>query len=56
LVFVQTKDGFEPRAIQVLNNAGAQTFITGDFIGTERIVSSGTATLKAKMQGIGGNE
>jgi membrane fusion protein, heavy metal efflux system len=55
-VFVQTKDGFEPRAIQVLNNAGAQTFITGDFIGTERIVSSGTATLKAKMQGIGGNE
>jgi membrane fusion protein, heavy metal efflux system len=56
LVFVQTKDGFEPRAIQVLNNAGAQTFITGDFIGTERIVTSGTATLKAKMQGIGGNE
>jgi membrane fusion protein, heavy metal efflux system len=56
LVFVQTKDGFEPRAIQVLNNAGAQTFITGNFIGTERIVSSGTATLKAKMQGIGGKE
>lgn len=56
LVFVRIKDGFEPRAIQVLNNAGAQTFITGDFIGTERIVSSGTATLKAKMQGIGGNE
>jgi membrane fusion protein, heavy metal efflux system len=56
LVFVQTKDGFEARAIKVINNTGAQTFISGDFAGTERIVSSGTAALKAKMQGIGGGE
>ena len=56
LVFVQTKDGFEPRAVKVLNNTGAQTFISGDFTGTERIVTSGTAALKAKMQGIGGGE
>jgi multidrug efflux pump subunit AcrA (membrane-fusion protein) len=56
LVFVQTKDGFEPRAIKVLNNTGTQTFITGDFAGTERIATSGTAALKAKMQGIGGGE
>ena len=56
LVFVQTKEGFEPRAVKVLNNTGAQTLITGDFAGTERIVTSGTATLKAKMQGIGGGE
>lgn len=56
LVFVQTKEGFEPRAVKVLNNTGAQTFITGDFAGTERIVTSGTAALKAKMQGIGGGE
>ena len=56
LVFIQTKDGFEPRAVKVLNNTGAQTLITGDFAGTERIVTSGTAALKAKMQGIGGGE
>ncbi len=56
LVFVQTKDGFEPRAVKVLNNTGAQTLVTGDFAGTERIVTSGTAALKAKMQGIGGGE
>ena len=56
LVFVQTKDGFEARAIKVINNTGAQTFISGDFAGTERIVTSGTAALKAKMQGIGGGE
>jgi RND family efflux transporter MFP subunit len=56
LVFVQTKEGFEPRAVKVLNNTSAQTFITGDFAGTERIVTSGTAVLKAKMQGIGGGE
>lgn len=56
LVFVQTKDGFEARKIQVLNNAGTQTFMTGDFLGTERLVTSGTAALKAKMQGIGGGE
>ena len=56
LVFVQTKEGFEPRAVKVLNNTGAQTFISGDFAGTERIVTSGTAALKAKMQGIGGGE
>ena len=56
LIFVQTKEGFEPRAVKVLNNTGAQTFISGDFAGTERIVTSGTAALKAKMQGIGGGE
>ena len=56
LVFIQTKDGFEPRAVKVLNNTGAQTLISGDFAGTERIVTSGTAALKAKMQGIGGGE
>ena len=56
LVFVQTKEGFEARAIKILNNSGTQTFITGDFAGTERIVTSGTSALKAKMQGIGGSE
>lgn len=56
LVFVQTKEGFEPRPVKVLNNASAQTFISGDFSGTERIVTSGIAALKAKMQGIGEGE
>ncbi len=56
LVFIQTKDGFEARKINVLNNAGTQAFVTGDFLGNERLVTSGTAALKAKMQGIGGGE
>ena len=56
LIFIQTKDGFEPHPINVLNNTGLQTFISGDFVGTERVVTSGTAALKAKMQGIGANE
>ena len=56
LVFVQTKEGFKPRAVKLLNNTGAQTLISADFVGTERIVTSGTAALKAKMQGIGGGE
>ena len=56
LVFVQTKDGFEARTIKVLNNAGTQALIAGDFAGNERLVTSGTAALKAKMQGIGGDE
>jgi RND family efflux transporter MFP subunit len=56
LVFVQTKNGFEARAIKVLNNNGNQAFITGDFVGNERLVISGTSALKAKMQGLGGDE
>lgn len=56
LVFVQTKKGFEARSIKVLNNNGNQAFISGDFIGNEHLVVSGTAALKAKMQGIGGDE
>ena len=56
LVFIQTKDGFEARKIKVLNNAGTQAFVTGDFAGNERVVTSGTAALKAKLQGIGGGE
>jgi cobalt-zinc-cadmium efflux system membrane fusion protein len=56
LVFVQTKNGFEARAIKVLNNNGNQAFITGDFAGNEHLVISGTAALKAKMQGLGGDE
>ena len=53
-VFVQAKGGFEARPVSVLNNVGAQALITGNFAGNENIVTSGTATLKAKMQGIGG--
>ncbi len=56
LVFIQTKNGFEARAIKVLNNNGNQAFITGDFAGNEHLVISGTAALKAKMQGLGGDE
>lgn len=56
LVFVANKDGFEARPIKLINDTGSQALITGNFTGTERVVTSGTAVLKAKMQGIGGGE
>ena len=56
LVFVQTRTGFEARPVSVLGSVGSQVLVTGEFAGNEQIVTSGTATLKAKLQGIGGNE
>ena len=56
LVFVQTKSGFEARSVSALGNVGSQVLISGDFTGHEQIVTSGTAALKAKLQGIGGHE
>ena len=55
-VFVQNKTGFEARPVNVLGNVGNQALVTGDFVGNEQIVTSGTAALKAKLQGIGGDE
>ena len=55
-VFVQNKAGFEARPVNVLGNVGNQALVTGDFVGNEQIVTSGTAALKAKLQGIGGDE
>jgi RND family efflux transporter MFP subunit len=52
-VFVKAKNGFEARPVNVVGNIGNQSLISGDFSGKEQIVTSGTATLKAKMQGIG---
>jgi len=54
LVFVQTKSGFEARPVNVLGSMGNQVLVAGDFAGNEQIVTSGTAALKAKLQGIGG--
>lgn len=56
LLFVQTKSGFEARPVNVLGSAGNQALVTGDFTGNEQIVTTGTAALKAKLQGIGGHE
>lgn len=53
-VFVQTQGGFEARQVAVTNNTSTQAFISGNFSGNENIVTSGTAALKAKLQGIGG--
>lgn len=53
-VFVQTKNGFEAHPVNVLGSMGNQVLIAGDFAGNEQIVTAGTATLKAKLQGIGG--
>ena len=55
-VFVQTQNGFEARPVKVFNDAGTQAIISGKFNGNESIVTSGTATLKAKLQGVGGDE
>lgn len=52
-VFVQTKTGFEARPVKVLGSVGDQTLVAGEFVGNEQIVTSGTAALKAKLQGIG---
>lgn len=52
-VFVKAKNGFEARPVSVVGNVGNQSLIAGNFTGNEQIVASGTAMLKAKMQGIG---
>jgi membrane fusion protein, heavy metal efflux system len=54
MVFVQTDTGFEVREVKVLNTQGDITSISGDFNGTEKIVISGTAAIKASWQGMGG--
>ncbi len=54
VVFVQTGTGFEVREVKVLNTQGGVTSITGEFNGTEKIVISGTAAIKASWQGLGG--
>jgi len=54
VVFVQTDAGFEVREVKVLNTQGDITNIAGDFNGTEKIVTSGTAAIKASWQGMGG--
>ncbi|ADI29841.1 efflux RND transporter periplasmic adaptor subunit [Methylotenera versatilis] len=54
MVFVQTDTGFEVREVKVVNTQGDITSISGDFNGTEKIVISGTAAIKASWQGMGG--
>lgn len=54
VVFVQTDAGFEVREVKVLNTQGDVTSIAGEFNGTEKIVISGTAAIKASWQGMGG--
>jgi len=54
VVFVQINTGFEVREVKVLNTQGDITSISGDFNGTEKIVTSGTAAIKASWQGMGG--
>jgi hypothetical protein len=51
---VQTVTGFEVRGVKVLNTQGEVSSIIGEFNGTENIVISGTAAIKASWQGMGG--
>jgi cobalt-zinc-cadmium efflux system membrane fusion protein len=54
MVFVQTDTSFEVHEVKVLNTQGDITSISGDFNGTEKIVISGTAAIKASWLGMGG--
>jgi membrane fusion protein, heavy metal efflux system len=54
VVFVQTKTGFEVREAKVLSTQGNVSAITGQFNGSESIVTNGTAAIKASWQGMGG--
>lgn len=56
LIFIRTKSGFEARTVSVLGSVGNQALVSGELTGNERIVTSGTAALKAKLQVIGGGE
>lgn len=56
VLFVQTKTGFEVREVKVLSAQGESSAVTGMFNGTENIAISGTAAIKASLQGMGGAE
>lgn len=56
LVFVRVDDGFVARDITVQQETSEYTIVTGNIDTDAAIASSGTATLKAALSGIGGGD
>lgn len=56
VIFVQTNKGFEVSEVKVLSTQGTTSTIAGEFNGSEKVVVSGTAAVKASWQGMGGGE
>lgn len=56
VVFVQANNGFEARPVKILSTQGETSVITGEFSGSEKIATTGTATIKASWLGMGGLE
>lgn len=56
LVFIRVDDGFVARDVTVQQETGEYTIISGDIDTAAAIASSGTATLKAALSGIGGGD
>lgn len=54
LVFVRDNDGFIARDITIQQETSEYTIVTGDIDTDTSIATSGTATLKAALSGIGG--
>ena len=53
-VFVQTTEGFTHTSVDVIKDNGNKLIIKGDLSTQQRLVSAGTATLKAAWLGMGG--
>ena len=53
-VFLQTDDGFEYQAVDIIRDNGTYLIINGDLSVQQRVVVTGTATLKAAWLGMGG--
>lgn len=53
-IFIKTADGFIYKNIDIVKDGGQKLVITGDLAPNQKVVISGTATLKAAWLGIGG--
>ncbi len=53
-LFVETKDGFIYKPVEIVKDNGNRLVVNGDLSPQQRIVISGTATLKAAWLGLGG--
>jgi len=53
-VFIQTEAGFIQKEVEIIKDNGDKIIIKGDLSNQHKIVTSGTATLKAAWLGMGG--
>ncbi len=56
LIFVQNQQGFEAMEVKVLSTQGSASTVLGKLNGSEHIVTSGMAAIKASWLGMGGME